>query len=143
MRRNREGNRMRKWMTILSLAVAVSISACGFQGHEEKDVGESKRVSLNVQQEQGHEKKDNNKTENKSAEQGRITLFSKSMSVKLPQGLEMQSNESSNSRLVYTDSHKEVKLEMRHDPEQLVTDAGIDMGRLKMKSILERDSEGE
>lgn len=134
---------MKKWMTILSLAVAVSISACGFQGNEEKDAGESKRVSLNVQQEQGHEEKDNNKTENKVDEQGMIQVFSNLMSVKLPQGLEMQSDETSNSELVYTDSHKRVKLEMRHDPEQPVTDAGIDGGRLKMKSILERDSEGE
>ncbi|GIP31026.1 hypothetical protein J2TS4_02360 [Paenibacillus sp. J2TS4] len=95
------------------------------------------------QQEQGQEEKDNNNKENEAAEQGMIKVFSNLMSLKLPQGLEVQSNETSNAKLVYTDSHKKVKLEMKHDPEQMMTDAGIDGARLKMRGIMEQDSEGE
>ncbi len=44
------------------------------------------------------------------------------MSLKLPKELELKTNETADSNVVYTDSHKKVKLEMRHDIEQLVTD---------------------
>lgn len=134
---------MKKWMTFLLITFAASISACSFPGHE--DAGEIKSGALTVQQEQleqGQEK-DKVNTENETTEQGRITVFSNMMSLKLPQGLEVQTNETSDSKLVYTDSHNKVRLEMLHDPEQRVTDAGIDGARLKMKSILEQDSEGE
>ncbi|MFL1673153.1 hypothetical protein QJQ58_07070 [Paenibacillus dendritiformis] len=135
---------MKKWMTFLLITFAASISACSFPGHE--DAGEIKSGALTVQQEQleqGQEEKDKNNKENETTEQGMITVFSNLMSLKLPQGLEVQSNETSDSKLVYTDSHKKVRLEMRYDPEQMATDAGIDGARLKMKSILEQDSEGE
>lgn len=134
---------MKKWLTILIIAVAASISACGFPETEDKNAGESKRVSLTVQQEQGQEEQDIHKTETETAEQGRIKLFSNLMSLKLPKGLELQTNETSDSNAVYMDSHKRVKLEIRHDPEQLVTDAGIDGVRLKMKAIFEQVSNEE
>ncbi|WP_240765112.1 hypothetical protein [Paenibacillus dendritiformis] len=135
---------MKKWMTFLLITFAASISACSFPGHE--DAGEIKSGALTVQQEQleqGQEEKDKNNKENETTEQGMITVFSNLMSLKLPQGLEVQSNETSDSKIVYTDSHKKVTLEMRYDPEQLVSDAEIDKVRLKMKVILENDSEGE
>ncbi|MFD3273995.1 hypothetical protein ACE3MS_28235 [Paenibacillus dendritiformis] len=131
---------MKKWMTFLLITFAASISACSFPGHE--DAGEIKSGALTVQQEQleqGQEKDKINK-ENETTEQGMITVFSNLMTLKLPQGLEVQSKETSDSKLVYTDSRKKVRLEIRHDPEQFVTDAGIDGARLKMKSILEQDS---
>jgi len=137
---------MRKWMMILLIMIVASISACSFPGNKEKDAGESNEAALFVQQEQqeqGQGEKENNKTENETAELGIIKVFSNLMSLKLPQGLEEQSNETTNTKLVYMDSHKKVKLEIWHDPEQRVTDADIDMGRLKMKGILEQDSEGE
>lgn len=142
-RQEREGNRMKKWMTFLLITFAASISACSFPGH--KDAGEIKRGALTVQQEQleqGQEK-DKFNTENETSEQGRINVFSNLMSLKLPQGLEVQSKETTDSKLVYTDSHKKVRLEIRHDPEQLVSDAEIDGVRLKMKAVLENDSGGE
>lgn len=138
---------MKKWMTILLITVVTSISACSFPGNKEKDTGENKGAAiLPVQQEQpeqGQEEKDNNNTENEAAEQGMIKVFSDMMSLKLPQGLEVQSDETSNEKLVYMDSNKKVKLKMSHDPEQMMTDAQTDGLRLKMKSILEQDSEGE
>ncbi|EHQ61025.1 hypothetical protein PDENDC454_17223 [Paenibacillus dendritiformis C454] len=146
MRRDRDRNRLKKWMVLLVLSVAVSISACSFLGSEEKNAGEPKRVSLTPQQEereQGQEEQDNKTADTEAHEQGRINVFSNMMSLKLPPGLEVQTNETSDSKLVYTDSHNKVRLEMLHDQEQRVTDAGIDGARLKMKSILEQDSEGE
>lgn len=137
---------MKKRMIILLITVVASISACSFPGNKEKDAGEIKEVALtsqHEQREQGQEEKDKNNTENEAAEQGMIKVFSNLMSLKLPQGLEVQSNETSNAKLVYMDSHKKVKLEMRHDPEQMATDSGIDGARLKMKGIMEQDSEGE
>ncbi|OPA77803.1 hypothetical protein BVG16_15375 [Paenibacillus selenitireducens] len=137
---------MRKWMLLLFITVVASISACRFPGNNEKDAGESKEAALIVQheqQEQGKEEKENNNTNNEAAEQGIIHVFSNLMSLKLPDGLAVQSKETSNAKLVYTDSDKKVKLEMWHDPEQRVTDADIDRGRLKMKGILEQDGEGE
>jgi len=144
MRRNREGNRLQKWMVLLLLSVAVIISACSFTGSKQKNAGETKNVSLTPQQEeQGRAEQENKTAETKAPEEGRIHVFSNLMSLKLPQGLEAQTNETSNSKLVYTDSSKKVKLEIQHDSEQLVTDAGIDQGRIKMKGILEQDSGGE
>jgi len=146
MRRERDRNRLKKWMVLLVLSVAVSISACSFLGSEEKNAGEPKRVSLTPQQEergQGQEEQENKTTETEAHEQGRINVFSNMMTLKLPQGLEVQTNETADSKLVYTDSHKKVRLEIRHDPEQLVSDDEIDKVRLKMKVILENDSEGE
>lgn len=134
---------MKKWMTFLLITFAASIAACSFPGHE--DAGEIKSGALTVQQEQleqGQEK-DKFNTENETSEQGRINVFSNLMSLKLPQGLEVQSKETTDSKLVYTDSHKKVRLEIRHDPEQLVSDAEIDGVRLKMKAVLENDSGGE
>jgi len=130
-------------MIILLITVVASLSACSSPSGKEKDAGESKGITVTMQQEQGQEVKENNNTENMAVEQGVIKVFSNLMSLKLPQGLEVQSNESTNTKLVYMDSHKKVKLEMWHDPEQLVTDADIDRGRLKMKGIVEQDSEGE
>lgn len=130
---------------LITAVIAASIAACSFPGSKEKDAGEN-RTELTAQQEQqqqGQEDKDTNNKENEAAEPGTIKVFSNMMSLKLPQGLEVQSNETSNAKLVYTDSHKKVKLEMKHDPEQTMSDAGIDGARLKMKSILEQDSEGE
>ncbi|WP_231587030.1 hypothetical protein [Paenibacillus sp. E194] len=137
---------MKKRMVLLVLSVAVSISACSFSGSKEKNAGETKNVSLTPQQEeqaQGQAEQDNKTAETEAPEEGRIHVFSHLMSLKLPQGLEAQTNETSNSKLVYMDSSKKVKLEIQHDSEQLVTDAGIDEARLKMKMILEQDSEGE
>lgn len=131
---------------LITVVIVVSISACSFPGNKEKDAGENKGAPLTVQQEQqeqGQEEKENNYTENEAAEQGMIKVFSNMMSLKLPHGLEVQANETSNAKLVYTDSHKKVKLEMKHDPEQMTTDAGIDGARLKMRGIMEQDSEGE
>ncbi|MFD3260231.1 hypothetical protein ACE3MQ_16630 [Paenibacillus lentus] len=138
---------MKKWIAVslITAVIAVSISACSFPGSKVKDAGEN-RTPLTVeheQQEQGQEEKDNNNLENEAAEPGMIKVFSNMMSLKLPQGLEVQANETSNAKLVYTDSHKKVKLEMKHDPEQMTTDAGIDGARLKMRGIMEQDSEGE
>ncbi|MCY7485998.1 hypothetical protein [Paenibacillus alvei] len=146
MRSDRDGSRLKKWMVLLALSAAVSISACSFSGSEEKNADETKNVSLTPQQEeseQGRAEQENKTAEREAPEQGRIHVFSNLMSLKLPQGLEAQTNETSNSKLVYTDSSKKVKLEIQHDPEQLVTDAGIDEGRIKMKGILEQDSGGE
>ncbi|EPY05710.1 hypothetical protein PAALTS15_18473 [Paenibacillus alvei TS-15] len=147
MRRDRDdGNRLKKRMVLLVLSVAVSISACSFSGSKEKNAGETKNVSWTPQQEeqaQGQAEQDNKTAETEAPEEGRIHVFSNLMSLKLPQGLEAQTNETSNSKLVYMDSSKKVKLEIQHDSEQLVTDAGIDEARLKMKMILEQDSEGE
>lgn len=139
---------MKKWMAVclITVVIVVSISACSFPGNKEKDAGENKGAPLTVQQEQqeqGQEEKENNNTENEAAEQGMIKVFSNKMSLKLPHGLEVQANETSDAKLVYTDSHKKVKLEMKHDPEQMTTDAGIDGARLKMQGIMEQDSEGE
>lgn len=144
MRRDRDGNWLKKWMVLLVLSAAVSISACSFSGSKEKNAGETKSVSLTPQQEeQGQAEQENKTAETEAPEEGIIHVFSNLMSLKLPQGLEAQTNETSNSKLVYTDSSKKVKLEIEHDSEQLVTDAGIDEGRIKMKGILEQDSEGE
>jgi len=134
---------VKKWMTLLLITIIASLLGCSFPGNEEKNAGESKKVSLTVQQQRDQAQIDNNNTESEAAEQGRIKVFSNLMSLRLPQELELQSNETSDLKLVYTDSHKKVKLEMQHDPEQRVTDSEIDVGRLKMKSILEQDSEGE
>lgn len=147
MRRDRDGNRLKKWMVLLVLSAAVSISACSLTGSKE-NADETKNISLTPQQEeqeqgQGQAEQENKTTETKASEEGRISVFSNLMSLKLPQGLEAHTNETSNSKLVYTDSSKKVKLELQHDSEQLVTDAGIDGSRLKMKAILEQDSEGE
>lgn len=146
MRSDRDRSRLKKWMVLLALSAAVSISACSFTGSKEKNAGETKNVSLTPQQEgqeQGRAEQENKTAETKAPEEGRIHVFSNLLSLKLPQGLEAQTNETSNSKLVYTDSSQKVKLEIQHDPEQLVTDAGIDEGRIKMKMILEQDSEGE
>ncbi|CAH0122379.1 hypothetical protein PAE9249_04929 [Paenibacillus sp. CECT 9249] len=138
---------MKKWTVVclITAVIAASIAACSFPGSKEKDAGENRTVltAQQEQQQQGQEDKDTNDKENEAAEPGTIKVFSNMMSLKLPQGLEVQSNETSNAKLVYTDSHKKVKLEMKHDPEQTMSDAGIDGARLKMKSILEQDSEGE
>ncbi|TQR44992.1 hypothetical protein [Paenibacillus popilliae] len=146
MQRDRDGNRLQKLMVLLLLSVAVSISACSFSGSKERDAGEAKNVSLTPhqeEQEQGQAEQENKTAETKAPEEGRIHVFSNLMSLKLPQGLEAQTNETSNSKLVYMDSSKKVKLEIQHDLEQLQTDAGIDQGRIKMKVILEQDSGGE
>ncbi|SYX85469.1 hypothetical protein [Paenibacillus alvei] len=147
MRRDRDdGNRLKKRMVLLVLSAAVIISACSFSGSKEKNAGETKNVSMTPQQEeqaQGQAEQDNKTAETEAPEEGRIHVFSNLMSLKLQQGLEAQTNETSNSKLVYMDSSKKVKLEIQHDSEQLVTDAGIDEARLKMKMILEQDSEGE
>ncbi|SHE14083.1 type VII secretion-associated protein, Rv3446c family [Chlamydia abortus] len=138
---------MRKWIAVclITAVITASISACSFPGSKEKEAGEN-RAALTAeheQQEQGQEEKDNNHTENEAAEPGMTKVFSNKMSLKLPQGLEVQSNETSNAKLVYTDSHNKVKLEMKHDPEQMMSDAGIDGARLKMRAVMEQDSEGE
>lgn len=146
MRRDRDGNRLKKWLVVLLLSVAVSISACSFSCSKEKNAGETKNVSLTPQQgeqEQRQVEQENKTAEPKAPEEGRIHVFSNLMSLKLPHGLEAQTSETSNSKLVYMDSSKKVKLEIQHDLEQLVTDAGIDQGRIKMKVILEQDSGGE
>ncbi|GAV15181.1 hypothetical protein [Paenibacillus sp. NAIST15-1] len=146
MQRDRDGSRLKKWMVLLVLSAAVIISACNFTGSKQKNAGETKNVSLTPQQEgqeQGRAEQENKIAETKAPEEERIHVFSNLMSLKLPQGLEAQTSETSNSKLVYMDSSQKVKLEIQHDPEQLMTDAGIDGSRLKMKAILEQDSEGE
>lgn len=134
---------MWKWMIILLITVVASISACSPPGGKEKDPKLVTVIVQEEQQEQGQESKENNKTENEAAEQRVIKVFSNLMSLKIPLGLEEQSNGTTNTKLVYMDSHGKVKLEMWHDPEQMVTDADIDRARLKMKGIVEQDSEGE
>lgn len=101
MRRDRDQNRPKKWMVLLVLSVAVSISACSFLGSEEKNAGEPKRVSLTPQEEreQGQEEQDNKIADTEAHEQGRINVFSNMMTLKLPQGLEVQSKETSESKL--------------------------------------------
>lgn len=144
---------MKKWMMILLLTVVVaSISACSIPGTQEKDAGEGGGITTSVQYEEQEvfsglkplktEKVQSNK-KNEHAAQGMTKVFSNLMSLKLPQGLEVQSKKTSKSKLVYADRKKIVKLEMWLDPEQTVTDAGIDGLRLKMKSIMEQDGEGE
>ncbi|MCG7409440.1 hypothetical protein MH117_18685 [Paenibacillus sp. ACRRX] len=135
---------MKKWLAVSLLTIVVAIiSACSMlQGTQEREAGVGKEIALTVQHEQQELEQKINKV-NESVELGMSKVFSNLMSLKLPQGLELQSNETSNSKFVYTYKHKKVKLELRHDPEQPVTDAGIDEARLKMKAILEHDSEGE
>ncbi|MDK8180103.1 hypothetical protein [Paenibacillus sp. UMB4589-SE434] len=135
---------MKKWLAVSLLTIVVAIiSACSMlQGTQEREAGVGKEIALTVQHEQQELEQKINKV-NESVELGMSKVFSNLMSLKLPQGLELESNETSNSKFVYTDNHKKVKLELRHDPEQPVTDAGIDGARLKMKAILEHDSEGE
>ncbi|WP_254659879.1 hypothetical protein [Paenibacillus sp. KS1] len=95
---------MQKWMVLLLLSVAVSISACSFSGSKEKNAGETKNVSLTPQQgeqEQGRAEQENKTAETKAPEEGRIHVFSNLMSLKLPQGSEAQTSETSNSKLVF------------------------------------------
>ncbi|WP_152395237.1 hypothetical protein [Paenibacillus guangzhouensis] len=134
---------MKKWMMVWLITIVASLSACSSPDSGEKGSMEATLTVEQDQQEQGHEVKENNKMENEAAEQGVIKVFSNLMSLKLPAGLEVQSNETSNTKLIYTDSDKKAKLEIWHDPEQRVTDADIDRGRLKMKGILEQEGEGE
>ncbi|WMT40104.1 hypothetical protein RE628_22785 [Paenibacillus sp. D2_2] len=114
---------------LITAVIAANISACNFQGTKENGAGEGGATTFDP-------------LNNEKAEQGMTELFSSLMSLKLPQGLEVQSKETSTSKLVFADSNKKVRLEIQHDPEQMVSDSQIDMGRLKLKAILEQDNLG-
>lgn len=122
---------MKKWLAVclITAVIAVSISACSPQGTIEGDADEGEATTFD---QLNHE----------IAEQEMTEMFSNLMSLKLPQGLEAQSKESTNSSLVFADHSKKVRLEIKHDPEQKLTDAQIDRGRLKMKAIFEQDHPG-
>ncbi|WP_314587632.1 hypothetical protein [Paenibacillus terrigena] len=134
---------MKKWITVLLLiGVVASVSACSLPSTQETKA----EVNLEAEPQDRQEKqgqKDEETTEKEQKDgQGMTKVFSDLMALKLPQGLEAQSSGSTNSKLIYTDEANQVKLEMLHDPEQLVTDEGIDMGRLKMRGIFEQQYEG-
>ncbi|MFD1266071.1 hypothetical protein ACFQ3Y_01295 [Paenibacillus motobuensis] len=122
---------MKKWMAVclITAVIAASISACSSQGPKENDAGE--RGAATFEQ-----------LNNEKAEQGMTEMFSSLMSLKLPQGLEVQSKETTQSKLVFADRTKKVKLEIQHDPEQKVSDSQIDMARLKLKAFFEQDNLG-
>ena len=114
---------------LITAVIAVSISACSSQGTKENDAGERGATTFD-------------QLNNEKAEQGMTEMFSSLMSLKLPQGLEVQSKETTKSKLVFADRNKKVKLEIQHDPEQKVSDSGIDIARLKLKAFFEQDNPG-
>jgi|GEM_PF-6243700 len=140
---------MKKWITVLLVfGVVASVSACSLPGTQETKAEVNLEAEPQDRQEKQEQKgeetaeKEQRKEEGQKDGQGMTKVFSDMMALKLPQGLEAQSSGSTNSKLIYTDKANQVKLEMLHDPEQLVTDEGIDMGRLKMRGIFEQQYEG-